>query len=229
MRLLVVEDASTLRRHLVDGLEAAGYAVDAVSNGRDGFTYARTTDYDAIVLDLMLPELSGLEVLARLRDAGQSTPVLVLSARDLVEHRVDALRRGADDYMIKPFDFGELLARLEALCRRARGASRNLIRVGDVSLDLGAKRFETTEGRLELSPREYALLEFLVLNAGRVVSRAELEEHLYDAERQVWSNTIDSAVAAVRRKLQAQGITDLIQTRRGQGYEIDPELAPCDH
>lgn len=233
MRLLVVEDSPKLRDYVVDGLTAAGYSVDAVADGRQGLIYARATDYDAVVLDVMLPERDGLSLLREFRKTGGTTPVLIISARDRVEQRVEGLRTGADDYLIKPFDFGELLARIEALCRRARGVTRNDIRIAGVTLDFSAKRFLVANQEIDLAPREYAVLEYLFLNAGRVVSRAEMEEHVYAADRQVWSNTVDSAIAAIRRKLAASGVEDLVQTRRGQGYIIlndaeNSEANACD-
>ncbi len=223
MRVLVVEDSSRLRESLVEGLGLAGYAVDAAGDGPEGLASARAVEYDAIVLDVMLPGFDGLEFLRRLRGAGHETPVLILSARDRVAHRVEGLRLGADDYLVKPFAFEELLARLESLCRRAHRRGRNEICVGAVRLDLGAKTF-SVEGRpLGLTPREYAIIEFLFLNLGAVVSRSRLEEHVYAGDRQVWSNAIDSAVAAIRRKLADVGLRDLIRTRRGSGYIVETE------
>ena len=220
MRLLVVEDSRRLRESIADGLRSAGYAVDAVSDGRQGLIHARTTEYDAVVLDVMLPELDGISLLRRLREAGGTTPVLVLSARDRVAHRVEGLRAGADDYLVNPFAFDELLARIESLCRRARGVPANTRRIGGVELDLGAKRFSAAGRPIALTPREYAILEFLVLNAGRVISRAELEEHVYAEDHEVWSNAVDSAIAAIRRKLADAGVESLIETRRGHGYLV---------
>jgi DNA-binding response OmpR family regulator len=220
MRLLIVEDSRRLRESLSDGLRAAGYAVDAVADGRAGLIHARTTEYDLIVLDVMLPELDGVNVLRQYRAAKGTSPVLILSARDRVEQRVEALRAGADDYLVKPFAFDELLARAEALCRRSRGAVSNTIKVGGAELDLAAKRVVSRRGGVDLTPREYAVVEYLMLNAGRTVSRAELEEHVYGADQQVWSNAVDSAIAAIRRKLSAAGVRGLIETRRRQGYLI---------
>ncbi len=220
MRVLVVEDSRRLRESLADGLRSAGYAVDAVGDGRVGLIHARTTEYDLIVLDLMLPELDGLALLRQLRQAHGTAPVLVVSARDRVEHRVEGLRAGADDYMVKPFSFDELLARIEALCRRRHGSASNSLRIGGVELDLAVKRFVAGGSEIPLAPREYAVLEYLVMNAGRTVSRAELEEHVYPEDRQVWSNAIDSAIAAIRRKLADAGVLDLVVTRRGVGYLV---------
>ncbi len=225
MRLLVVEDSRRLRESIADGLRSAGYAVDVAADGREGLICARTTEYDAIILDVMLPELDGLGVLRRLREARSTTPVLILSARDRVAHRVEGLRAGADDYLVKPFAFDELLARVETLCRRSRGVAGNAVRIGGVELDLGGKRFLIGGRELTLPPREYAVLEYLFLNAGRVVSRPELEEHVYPADHPVWSNAVDSAVAAIRRRLSEAGVTELITTRRGVGYLVGAEDA----
>lgn len=240
MRLLVVEDSRRLRESLADGLRAAGYAVDTAADGRQGLIHARTTDYDAVVLDLNLPELDGITLLRRLRESAHdparpasrgATPVLILSARDRVEQRVEGLRAGADDYLVKPFAFDELLARLEALCRRSRGLPAGTRRIASVELDLAARRFTVAGREVPLPPREYAVLEFLFLSAGRVVSRAELEEHVYPEDRQVWSNAVDSSVASIRRRLADAGVTDLIETRRGRGYLVGapPRAEPMPH
>jgi DNA-binding response OmpR family regulator len=220
MRLLIIEDSRRLRESLSDGLRSAGYAVDAVGEGKRGLVHAKTTEYDVIVLDLMLPGLDGLSVLRRFRERDGATPVLILSARDRVEQRIEGLRAGADDYMVKPFAFDELLARLEALCRRSRGVACNALEIRGVALDLGARSFGVAGVELALTPREYAVLEYLFMNAGRSVSRAELEEHVYAADRQVWSNAVDSTIAALRRKLARTGVAGLIVTRRGHGYLV---------
>lgn len=223
MRVLVVEDAARLRASLTDGLRAAGYSVDSAADGRDGLIHAQTTEYDVIVLDIMLPEIDGLAVLQKLRGARSTTPVLILSARDRTAHRVAGLRAGADDYLVKPFEFEELLARIEALCRRTRDIRKNEIVCGPITLDISAKRASVDGSHIELTRREYALLEYLAMSKDRTVSRAELEEHIYDESQQVWSNAIDSTVAAIRRKLTAAGVRDvasLVVTRRGFGYML---------
>jgi len=220
MRLLIVEDSRRLRESLADGLRSAGYAVDTVADGKQGLIHARTTNYDLIILDIMLPELDGLALLRQFRAAQGRAPVLILSARDRVEHRVEGLRSGADDYLIKPFALEELLARVEALCRRSKGVTSNTVRIGDVELDLAARRFKAGGREVDLPPREYAVLEYLFVNAGRAVSRAELEEHVYASDKQVWSNAVDSAIAAIRRKLAHAGVNNLIETKRGYGYMV---------
>lgn len=224
MRILIVEDSNVLRESLEQGLREAGYAVDSVADGRRGLIHARTTDYDAIVLDLGLPELDGLSVLRTLRERGLLTPVLVLTARDSVEDRVLGLRTGADDYLVKPFALAELLARVGALIRRAKGSATPIIRVGTLTIDTSARTIRVGEGRaIELAPREYALLEYLAHRAGRPVTRHELEEHLYDDRARVMSNAVDSAVCALRATLENAGCPAIIHTRRKVGYVLSSE------
>jgi DNA-binding response OmpR family regulator len=225
VRLLVVEDSNRLRASLMDGLTASGYAVDGAADGREGLASARAIDYDAIVLDIMMPELDGISMLQMLRASGRTTPVIILTARDRVEQRIEGLRAGADDYLVKPFSFDELVARIEALCRRSHGHAANAVEIDGVRLDLAARQF-TFEGReVDFTPREFAILELLFVNRGRVLSRAEIEEHVYDAENQVWSNSIDRAVAGIRRRLGAIGRRQLVKTRRGLGYLVAPSAA----
>jgi len=221
MRILIVEDSKRLRESLADGLERSGYAVDAVADGRQGLLHGRTTEYDLIVLDLMLPIMDGLTILRTLRDKGVQTHVLILSARNRVVQRIEGLRAGADDYLVKPFDFDELLARVEALARRSHGRKSNRIECGPVTIDLGAKTALVNDRPIELPPREYALLEYLAIEAGRAVPRMEIEEHIYDMSQTVWSNSVDSAVSSLRRRLARRGVEGLIRTRRGVGYMLD--------
>ncbi|MBK7404654.1 MAG: response regulator transcription factor [Phycisphaerales bacterium] len=223
MRLLVVEDSARLLASLCDGLRRSGHTVDGVGDGRQGLIHAQTTTYDLVVLDLMLPELDGLTVLRTMRERGIDTHVLILSARDRVEQRVEGLRAGADDYLVKPFAFDELLARVESLGRRAHGRKSSQISLGRVRLDLTRRELSVDGEVVELTPREYALVECLALEAGRPLSRDEIEEHVYDSSSAVWSNAVDSAVASVRRKLSGRGLEGLILTRRGLGYEITAE------
>src|SRR3954451_13167927 len=180
MRVLLVEDSERLQRSLGTGLRKSGFAVDVAGDGTNGLWFARSNDYDVIVLDLMLPGMDGLTVLRELRAAGRDTHVLVLTARDAVEDRVIGLSAGADDYLVKPFAFEELVARIRALARRRHGAKNPVLTVGELKIDTAA-RTATTSGRaVELSPREYALLEYLALRHGSVVSRTEIESHIYD-------------------------------------------------
>ncbi len=226
MRILVVEDSKLMRESLVDGLTQSRHAVDAVADGREALIYAQTTEYDLIILDLMIPQVDGLTVLRSLRAKGNETHVLILSAKDRVEQRVEGLRAGADDYLVKPFAFDELLARVETLGRRAHGRKTNRIHARGFTLDLGAKEVRVRDEVVDLAPREYAVLEYLTLEAGRPVPRAEIEEHVYDADSPVWSNAIDSIVSAIRRKLARHGCEHAIATRRGIGYEV---LAATEH
>ncbi|MGH7245188.1 MAG: response regulator transcription factor [Phycisphaerales bacterium] len=221
MRLLLVEDSDSLRRSISQGLREAGYAVDAVGDGKQALLHGQTTDYDVIILDLMLPSMDGLTVLKKLREKNIRACVLILTARDSVSDRVLGLRSGSDDYLVKPFAFDELLARVAALARRAHGVRAAKSRVGNLELDGAAKsaRVLTPEPKtLELAPREFAVLEYLMHRVGSAVSRAELEEHLYDERSQVLSNAIDVTISALRAKLEQAGCPPLIHTRRKIGY-----------
>lgn len=220
MRILVVEDSELLRASLVDGLTQAGHAVDAVGDGRLALINAQTTAYDLVILDLMIPEVDGLTVLRKLRAKRWDTHVLILSARDRVEQRVEGLNAGADDYLVKPFAFTELLARVETLGRRAHGQKSSRLDLDGFTVDLHAKKIVVGTDYVELTPKEFALLSCLALEAGRPVTRAEIEESIYDDSSAVWSNAVDSLVASVRRKLAAAGCSESIITRRGIGYEV---------
>jgi DNA-binding response OmpR family regulator len=223
MRVLFIEDSPPLQDAVARGLRQSGYAVDVCGDGPDGLLHARTTEYDVIVLDLMLPGRDGLSVLRSLRDSGCRTHVLILTAMDAVEDRVRGLRAGADDYLVKPFAFDELLARVAALARRCHGAKNPIIRVDDLVIDTGARRVERGGAAITLTPREYALLEYLGYRAGISVSRLELEEHLYDEDRPVMSNAVDSAVCALRAKLDVGSRRPVVHTRRGFGYMLGGE------
>lgn len=225
MRLLLIEDSQRLRSALENGLRKAGYAVDAARDGSDGLWMALENEYDVIVLDLMLPGMDGLTVLRQLRERGKATHVLILSAKDMIEDRVQGLRLGADDYLVKPFSFDELCARLEALVRRSYHAKNPMIRLGPLEINT-ASRWVTCEGReVRLTPREYSLLEILVLRSGEVLSRQELWERLYEFDREVTSNVVDVLVYSLRKKLDPDHPQHFIKTRRGQGYLIE-EPAP---
>lgn len=221
MRILVVEDSPSLQRSLGEGLRRSGYAVDVVSDGRQGMIHAQTSDYDVIVLDIMLPEINGLTVLRQLRAKGIRTHVLLLTARDAVDDRVLGLRSGADDYLGKPFALDELLARVQALARRAHGAGSPLVAIGELTIDTAAKTVAYEGRTVALAPREYALLEYLAHRRGKPVRRFELEEHLYDDLSRVNSNAVDVAVCALRARLEAAGCPPVIRTRRGFGYVLD--------
>ncbi len=223
MRLLLIEDSPRLRSTLEKGLRKAGYAVDLAKDGREGLWLATENEYDVIVLDLMLPEIDGLTVLHRLRERGKSTHVLILSARDMVEDRVRGLRNGADDYLVKPFSFDELCARLEALVRRTYHVKNPVIRAGPLELNTASRKVVLAGREVKLTPREYSLLEILMLRAGEVLSRRELWERLYDFDSETGSNVVDVLVYSLRKKLDPDDPQSLIKTRRGQGYLIESE------
>lgn len=218
MRVLFVEDSTRLQTYVCKGLRRAGYAVDVVGDGAEGLWLAESNDYDVIILDLMLPEVDGLSVLRRLRAHGCETHVLILTAKDTVEDRVCGLEQGADDYLIKPFAFEELLARVQALARRSYGVKSPQLVAGDLVIDT-TRRVVTRDSKvLDLKPREYALLEYLAMRQGEVVSRTEIERHIYDEFVEPMSNVVNSAVCLLRKKIDRAGRPSLIQTRRGMGY-----------
>ena len=221
MKLLIVEDSERLRHSLTQGLRRSGFAVDAVSDGEAGLRFALAVDYDVIVLDLMLPLLDGLSILQRLREQGRSTNVLILSAKDQVPDRIQGLELGADDYLIKPFAFDELVARLKALMRRGYDKRNPIIRLGQVELNTALHQAVCDGVELALTPHEMSLLECLALNLGRVMSPQSLESHVYDSDTVVSRNAIEAHISALRKKLRAVGVTQLIKTRRGFGYFID--------
>ena len=215
MRILVIEDEFDLRRLLVEILQEEGYAVDSAADGEEGLAKARAWAYDAIVLDIMLPKIDGWDVLESLRETHR-TPVLILSARDALSDRVLGLDIGADDYLVKPFERLELLARLRALIRRAAGQSQSTIELGEFTINLRDRCVRQGSETISLTAREYALLEYLAVHRGKVVSRSELYDHLFDETDSSLSNLLDVHVSNLRKKLGS----DMIETRRGQGYVI---------
>jgi DNA-binding response OmpR family regulator len=218
MRLLLIEDYLPLQKSLAKGLREAGFAVDVTGDGEEGLWYAMGEEYDAIVLDLMLPGMDGLALLEKLRSEGRQTHVLILTAKDTVADRVKGLDLGADDYLVKPFAFEELLARIHALIRRRYQAKSPVIVVSDLELERGSRTARRAGRTLQLTAREYALLEMLALNAHRVVTRTEIWEHLYDFSAEPGSNVIDVFIRQLRKKLESGGRPRLIHTRRGIGY-----------
>ncbi|MBI1200245.1 MAG: response regulator [Phenylobacterium sp.] len=216
MRILLAEDDAELARRLGLALGEAGFAVDYADDGPDALFLGETQDFDAVVLDLGLPKMTGLEVLKRWRRAGRDTPVLVLTARDAWTERVEGLNAGADDYMGKPFQAAEVVARLRALVRRSAGAASSVLRVGDVSLDAGARLVEVSGQPVELTARELRILSYLMYRAGRIVSQTELADHVYAMDDMRESNTIEVYVARLRKKLGR----DAIRTIRGLGYRM---------
>jgi two-component system OmpR family response regulator len=216
MKVLIVEDEPDLLHSLAQALREAGYAVDTAADGEDGLYKAESWDYDALVLDVMLPRLNGWEVLKRLRRI-KKTPVLMLTARDQPGERVRGLDTGADDYVVKPFDLTELLARLRALIRRTGSQARAVIEIGRVTIDTAGRKVSRGAEPVPLTAREYALLEYLALHRGEVITRTALYEHLFDENDATLSNLLDVHVSNIRKKLGP----DLITTRRGHGYSIE--------
>jgi two-component system OmpR family response regulator len=221
MHVLLIEDSTRLQESLRTGLQRCGYAVDGATDGEEGLRYARNNPYDVIVLDLMLPKIDGLTVLRRLREAGHQTHVLILTARDTVDDRVQGLRDGADDYLVKPFSFDELLARIEALVRRSYHTKRPSITVGPLTVDTAARTVSRAGAPVKLSHREYVLLEYLAFRKGEVVDRREIEDHVYGERDLPMSNAVDRMVCALRAKIETPGGPALLQTRRGMGYVLD--------
>jgi len=220
MRVLIVEDQDRLRKWLCKGLTEAGFAVDAAGDGREGLWYALSGAYDVIILDLMLPGLDGLSILERLRRAGRNDQVLILTAKDAVEDRVKGLDLGADDYLVKPFAFEELVARVRALVRRSYGRRSPAIEIGALRVDTVSRRVWLAGQPVELRAMEYRLLEYLAQRAGQVVTRTEIWEHLYGFDSQPQSNVVEVYIRSLRRKLDRPGGSNLIQTCRGLGYML---------
>jgi DNA-binding response OmpR family regulator len=223
MKLLLVEDSVRLRRSLESGLRNAGYAVDSSADGRDGLWRAESNEYDVIILDWMLPELDGMAVLRELRKQESGARVLILTAKDAVADRVHGLESGADDYLVKPFAFDELLARVRALCRRGYGVASSEISIGDLAIDLKKKTVRRDGRVLDITRREFMLLEYLVLRRGELVSRAEIEGRLYDDASEPMSNVVDATVHRLRKKIESEGRPALIRTQRGLGYRLEAQ------
>ena len=220
MRLLIVEDSKVMRDSLVYGMRRSGYAVDGAADGEEGLWNAQSGQYDLIVLDINLPKRDGFNILETLRAEGNLTPILMLTARDAVDDRISGLRGGADDYLVKPFDFGELKARVEALLRRTSGAAANVLSIGSIELDLSAKTVRRHGETINLARREYALLECLALKPGELVSRAQIEAAIYDERVEPNSNVVDAAVSILRRRIDEAGKPSCIETQRGLGYRL---------
>ncbi len=217
MRVLIVEDEPTLARQLKAALEGAGYAVDHAADGEDGHYLGSTEAYDAVILDLGLPEIDGLTVLDRWRKEGRTTPVLLLTARDSWSDKVAGLDAGADDYLAKPFQTEELIARLRALIRRSTGNASSELTAGDVRLDTRSGRVTLAGTPVKLTAQEFKLLSYLMHNKGKMISRTELIEHIYDQDFDRDSNTIEVFITRIRKKLGA----DIISTTRGLGYSLE--------
>jgi DNA-binding response OmpR family regulator len=224
VRILVIEDEKRLAENVARSLrESAGYAVDIAGDGEQGLYLAESGDYDLVVLDLMLPKLNGQELLARFRKHGNLTPVLVLTARDEKQSVVQLLNTGADDYLAKPFDLGEFLARAKALVRRGKGQRSPVISIADLRLDTIARSVRRGHREIALAPMEYRVLEYLAHRPRAVISKTELLEHLYDYNWEKFSNVIEVYISGLRRKLDDNHSVKLIHTMRGHGYVLRPE------
>ena len=221
MRVLLVEDEPAAAQVLAQGLREQSYAVDVAADGETAIFQAGTTDYDAVLLDVMLPGRDGFAVCRTIRESGGAVPILMLTARDAVEARIEGLDCGADDYLVKPFDFGELLARLRALIRRGRQPLLpERLQVGSLTMDTRSRVVRIRNAAVPLTAKEYALLEYLVRRAGDVVSRADISEHVWDERYDPATNVVDVYVQRLRRKLDRSGSESLIRTRRGEGYQL---------
>jgi heavy metal response regulator len=220
MRVLVIEDERAIAQFIRQGLSEAGYAVDVAGDGQDGLDYALAAQYDVIVLDIMLPRMDGLRLLRELRERGVKTPVILLTARDTVEDRVQGLDAGADDYVVKPFAFSELLARIRALLRRPPLQTEAVLRVDDLEMDTARHQVRRAGHPIELSPREFALLEYLMRHPSQVLTRTQIAEHVWNFDFYYESNVVDVYVGYLRRKIDRGSDAPLIQTVRGVGYGL---------
>ena len=221
MRVLLVEDEPSAAHMLAKGLREQTYAVDVAGDGEAAVFQVATTDYDAVILDVMLPIRDGFAVCRTIRDSGCAVPILMVTARDAVEARIEGLDCGADDYLVKPFDFGELLARLRALIRRGRKPLLpERLTVGPLAVETRSRRVRMHDQDVSLTAKEYALLEYLVRRAGDVVGRGDIAEHVWDEHHDSLSNVVDVYVQRLRKKLDRSGSESLIRTRRGEGYQL---------
>jgi two-component system OmpR family response regulator len=222
MRVLIIEDYEPIRAGVSEGLREAGFAVDVAANGETGLWYALNNPYDVIILDIMLPDMDGLSILKRIREQGLDVNVLLLTAKDTALDRITGLERGADDYLVKPFVYQELLARVRALVRRKYQSKDPKIQVADLTIDTNTRAVRRGEREIHLSPREYTLLEFLALRAGKLVTRSDIWEHVYEFNADAGSNVVDVFIGRLRRKIELEGLPKLIHTRWGQGYVLGP-------
>ena len=222
MRILLVEDEPAAAQMLAKGLREQGYAIDVTADGEMALYQASINDYDLVILDVMLPRKDGFQVCREMRAAGSAVPVLMLTARDMVDDRIIGLDSGADDYLIKPFDFRELLARTRALLRRGEALHAETIEIDDLEIDTRTRRVQRAKRNIQLTAKEYALLEYLARNVDKVLSRAEIAEHVWDENFDVFSNLIEVYIKRLRRKIDDGHEVKLFQTRRGEGYALTP-------
>jgi two-component system copper resistance phosphate regulon response regulator CusR len=226
MRILMVEDEGKVAELVARGLRAERYAVDVASDGNAGWAFANTYDYDLIILDLMLPGIDGLELLRRIRKKNEKVPVLILTARDATASKVENFEAGADDYLTKPFAFAELQVRVKALLRRGPLTQNSVVRVGDLEVDRLSQQVRRAGKRVDLTPKEYALLEYLATQPGRVFSRTMIVEHVWDQSFEGLTNIVDVYVRHLREKVDEPFSARLIRTVRGVGYCLSDAAAP---
>lgn len=220
MRILLAEDETDLNQIITRKLTSDGYSVDSCYNGSEAIDFLETADYDAVILDIMMPKADGYEVLRHMRNTGKSTPVLFLTAKDSIADRVKGLDSGADDYLVKPFSFEELAARLRAMKRKKFNITTNILQVGDLTLDTGSRTVKRGENEIILSVKEYNLLEYLMLNKGIVLSREQIENHIWNFEYEGGTNVVDVYISYLRKKIDGKCQDKLIHTVRGRGYMI---------
>ncbi len=228
MRLLVIEDDATLRETLTNKLGDAGFATEQAADGKEGLHYALEYPIDLAIIDIGLPEMSGLDIIREVRKQGKSYPILILTARDRWEDKVDGLDAGADDYVVKPFQFEEVIARVNALVRRSGGWASSVMTAGPVSLDLSRQEVKVNDAVIELTSYEYKIIEYLIIRAGQVISKTELTERLYDQDFERDSNVIEVFVGRLRRKLDPDNTIQPIETLRGRGYRFGLERNQSD-
>lgn len=221
MRVLVIEDEQNLRDQLALKLRESGYVVDTADDGETGLYYAREYPIDVAIVDIGLPVMSGVDVIKTLRSEGHSYPVLILTARSRWQEKVEGLEAGADDYMVKPFHIEELLARLRALVRRAAGVADSVVRCGEIEMDTHSQAVSVSGKQLDLTAYEYRLLQYLMLNTGKVISKSELTEHIYEEDAERDSNVIEVFIGRLRRKLDPENLIQPIETLRGRGYRFN--------
>ena len=223
MRVLLVEDSKKLRHYVGKALKQAGFAVDVAADGEDGQWLAESNQYDVIILDIMMPKRDGITVLQNLRSAGNGVHIILLTAKDTVADRVHGLEQGADDYLVKPFAMEEFVARVQVLARRGYQEKSPRIEIGELAIDTAERTVRKNGSLIDLPPRDFSLLEYLAVRRGTVVSRNEIEQHIYDDKVEPMSNVVDAAIYSLRKKIDTLDQLSLIRTRRGMGYIIDGE------
>jgi heavy metal response regulator len=223
MRVLVVEDELKIARFIAKGLREEGYAVDIARNGEEGLLFAKSAPYDLIILDLLLPKVDGITVCRQIRDSDLGVAILVLTARDSIEDRVTGLDAGADDYLVKPFAFTELLARMRALLRRPRASANNTLQVGDLVMDLVKHKVERGGVQIDITQKEYSLLEYMMRNQGQALTRTQIMQHVWNYDFYAGSNVVDVYIRYLRKKIDEGRETKLLRTVRGVGYTICEE------